>query len=40
MPCIAHWRENHFVVVYKIVKGLYSNLPRISHKYIKKKSKQ
>lgn len=21
IPCIAHWRENHFVVVYKIAKG-------------------
>src|SRR6056297_223279 len=21
LPCIAHWRENHFVVVYKIAKG-------------------
>ena len=21
LPCIAHWRENHFVVIYKIAKG-------------------
>lgn len=22
LPCIAHWRESHFVVVYKIAKGI------------------
>lgn len=23
MPCIAHWNQNHFVVVYKIRKGIF-----------------
>src|SRR5690606_12542862 len=23
LPCILHWRQNHFVIVYKVKKGYY-----------------
>ena len=30
MPCIAHWKQNHFVVVYKAVSYTHLTLPTTS----------
>ena len=27
LPCILHWNQNHFVVLYKVKKGRLSTLP-------------
>ena len=27
LPCILHWEQNHFVVLYKISKSIFSNQP-------------
>ena len=37
LPCIVHWRQNHFVVVYKITRRHSSLLHRFQHRNILKK---